>query len=237
MKWTLVTGGAKHLGSVICKRLAQDGLSVVVHYKTSEKEAQQVVQECLHLGVDAECIQGDFSSFTSTQQFISDYQKRFPDTLNLINIVGNYLLGSSLETSVEQWIDLLHTNFQAPYQLIRSCLPTLKKNQGSIINLGVTGLNSFRADTYDTAYAITKSSLLMLTKSLAVELAPFQVRVNMVSPGYLEEAIDLPEDLSLLPMNRPATRIEVADAIAFIISDKAKYITGQNLEVGGGLRL
>ena len=94
-----------------------------------------------------------------------------------------------------------------------------------------------RADVYSTAYTMTKASLLLLTKSLALELAPDQVRVNMISPGYLEDSVDLPMDLSKIPMQRPAKSEEVADVIAFLLSDKAYYLTGQNIEVAGGTRL
>lgn len=237
MKWSLVTGGAKNLGAVVCKELARQGYPVVVQYRNSAKEAQHIVKECLKYKVEAECIQGDFSTMESTQKFIDAYQKRFPETQNLINNVGNYFIGSSLKIPVDQWYDLFQTNLHAPYLLIRSLLPSLKKFQGSIINLGVAGLNSLRADTYATAYTMTKSGLLMLTKSLALELAPAHVRVNMVSPGYLEESVDLPKDLSKIPMQRPAKNQEVAEMIAFLLSDKAAYITGQNIEVAGGTRI
>lgn len=237
MKWSLVTGGAKNLGAEICQELARQGHSVVVHYRNSEKEAQNIVKECLKYHVNAECIQGDFSSIESTQKFIDTYLTRFSETENLINNVGNYFIGSSLKSSPELWVELFQTNLHAPYLLIRNLLPSIKKFQGSIINVGVAGLNFVHANVHATAYMMTKSGLLMLTKSLALELAPDQVRVNMVSPGYLEQSIDLPKDLSKIPMQRLAKNHEVAETILFLLSDQASYITGQNIEVAGGTRL
>lgn len=237
MGWTLVTGGAKNLGAVICIELARQGHSVVIHYKQSEEEAKSVLKECLKYNVSAEIIQGDFSTLESTLKFIDGYQKRFPETKNLINNVGNYLLGTSLKITPEQWYDLFQTNLHTPHVLINKLAPSIKKQQGSIINIGIAGLNALRADTYATAYTITKAGLLMLTKSLALELAPFDVRVNMVSPGYLENAVDMPKDLSKIPMQRAGSFTEVAEMVAFLLSNKAAYTTGQNIEIAGGVRL
>jgi NAD(P)-dependent dehydrogenase (short-subunit alcohol dehydrogenase family) len=237
MNWTLVTGGAKNLGAVLSKELASHGYPVVIHYKDSAQEAKNLVKECLKFGVEAECIQGDFSTLESTKKFINEYQRNFPDTQNLINNVGNFFLGSSLKASAEQWIDLFQTNLHAPYMLIQNLVPSIKKQKGSIINLGVAGLNSSRADIFSTAYTITKSALFTLTKSLALELAHDGVRVNMISPGYLTGSIDLPKDLSKIPMHRLGEKMEIAETALFLLSEKALYITGQNIEIAGGVRL
>lgn len=237
MKWCLVTGGAKNLGSVICQNLAEQGYPVVVHYRNSLKEAEDTVKKCLKFKVPVEYVQGDFSTYESTQKFLDEYQKRFSETQILINNIGNYFVGSAMATPVEQWYGLFQTNLHAPYLLVRGLLASIKKSQGSIINIGIAGLNTLRADVYSTAYSLTKSGLLMLTKSLAAELAAEQVRVNMISPGYLEKAVDLPKNLEKIPMQRPGSYQEVADMILYLLSDKARYITGQNIEVAGGTRL
>ena len=235
-KWTLVTGGGKRLGAELCMTLAGQGHNLVVHYHTSQAEALKVVSACRELGVKAEALRGDFSSQESTQKFIEAYLERFGETAHLINNVGNYLIKSALNMPIKEWYALFQTNLHAPFALIQALIPSLKRERGCIINIGIAGMEHLPADTYATAYSITKASLLMLTKSLAKELAPDHIRVNMVSPGYIDNAVDLP-DPSRLPMKRAATTQDVARAVEFLMDPKNGYITGQNIEVAGGVRL
>jgi len=235
--WTLVTGGSKRLGAEICKTLASNGYNILVHYNKSQKEALEIVHECKKLGVSADCISGDFASMPTLEDFIVRLTQSFPDISCLVNNVGNYIVGSVLATTPQQWNELFQVNLHAPYALIHSLIGSIKKNQGAIINIGIAGINHIPADLYSTAYTNTKLSLWMLTKSLAKDLASDRVTVNMVSPGYLDNAIDLPLDLTLLPMKRAATTNEVARVVAFLVDKENDYITGQNIEVSGGVRL
>jgi NAD(P)-dependent dehydrogenase (short-subunit alcohol dehydrogenase family) len=237
MVWTLVTGGSKRLGAEICRTLAQRGHSLLVHYYTGEKEALEVVRECRSLQVEAECIYGDFSNLDSLQTFIRTCKKRFPEIKNLINNVGPYLLKAGSETTIEEWMAIFQANLHVPFALDHAFISSISLNRGSIIHLGVVGLNGIRSDTKRTAYMSAKIALYQLTKSLAKELASEQVRVNMVSPGYLDNAVDLPEDLHALPMKRPASLHEAARVIAFLLDEESRYITGQNIEIGGGVNL
>lgn len=237
MKWTLVTGAAKKLGKEIALELAKSGRNIVVHYRNSQKEAEELVKKLRGLEVHAETICGDFSTSASTEQFISAYLKRFSETETLVCNVGNYILGSTLETSITDWQDILQTNLLTPLALIQALAPSLKRHKGQIINIGMVGCKEVRASTHASAYNTSKTALWMATSSLAKELAPDGVRVNMVSPGYLEESIDLPEKPSALPMGRLATFQEVAHAVAFLLDPRSSYITGQNLEVAGALKL
>ncbi len=237
MNWTLVTGGAKNLGAEICRTLAAQGHSIVVQYRYSESEAQAVAQSCRDLGVEAEIIQGDFSSIETTVLFIVNYLARFRETKYLVNNVGNYFIGTALQTPLLKWGELFQNNVHVPFALIQALAPSIKKNQGSIVNIGVAGLAHGRADIYTTGYSCAKEALCLLTKSLAKELAPAHVTVNMVSPGYLESSVDLPKDVSALPMQRPGSLTETAQLVAYLLSPAASYITGQNIETAGGLRL
>lgn len=238
MKWSLVTGGAKRLGKEIAAHLAKRKNNIVIHYRRSEKEAQDLAKHLMSLyGIHAETIQGDFTNREMTEDFINRYLNRFEETQNLINNVGNYLIRSCQETCNTEWEDLFNINFLAPLFICNGLLPSLKKNKGSIINLGVSGLQTFKAESKTSAYTLSKIALLAYTKSLAKDLAKDQVRVNMVSPGYLENAVDLPPDIKRIPMQRAAKMEEVCDVIDFLLSEQSRYITGQNIEVAGGLNL
>lgn len=234
MSWTLVTGSAIGLGSAICLELAQKGHSLVIHYRESRKAAEDLQVQCQKFGVKAELIQGDLSN---PDPFLEEYKTRFPDTKNLIHNVGNYHIGTLLDTPIDIWKELYQINFFSAVQMMQALAPSIIAQKGSIINIGVTGMQSVPADIYATAYTSTKLALWMATKSLAKELAGKGVRVNMISPGYLENAVDLPTNLSILPQGKPVTLEETARLVAFLLDEANASITGQNIEIAGAVRL
>jgi NAD(P)-dependent dehydrogenase (short-subunit alcohol dehydrogenase family) len=132
---------------------------------------------------------------------------------------------------------LFQTNLYAPFALTKAFLPSITKAKGNIINIGIAGLNAPRASKTQASYDAIKMALLSLTKSLALDLATTGVRVNMVSPGYLTNSVVLPSDPLSLPMHRTGALDEVARAITFLIDPASSYITGQNIEVSGGVAL
>lgn len=235
MNWTVITGGAVRLGAALCRHLAAKGYPLIIHYHTSEKEAFELVKECQEMGVAAECIQGNFSSQETTLQFIESFKIRFGSVQNLICNVGNYHLGSPLSTPLETWQFLFQINYFSQLSFIQHCAPLIQKTQGSIITMGVVGIQNVVANLHRTAYNQTKLALWMLTKSLAKELAKDHVRVNMISPGFLSNSIDAPKNE--LPMGRYAQLEEVCEIVSFLLDPKQAYITGQNIEVAGGYGL
>jgi NAD(P)-dependent dehydrogenase (short-subunit alcohol dehydrogenase family) len=235
MKWTLVTGGAQRLGENICKKLAQNGHNVIIHYNTSFENAIKIAMECRNFGVESECIQGDFSTAFTTQDFIRNLLLKFPSIHHLINNVGNYLNIPLLNTSTEQWNALFQTNLNASFAITQALLPSIIKSKGRIINIGMAGISNFRTAKSCPAYSMTKIGLLALTRALAQELAPHNVCVNMVSPGQLENSVDL--DLTKLPMKRAETLEEIIRVIIFLLDKESEHITGQNIEISGGYAL
>ncbi|MDP1880970.1 MAG: SDR family oxidoreductase, partial [Parachlamydiaceae bacterium] len=199
--------------------------------------AEALALQCRSYGVDAQVIQGDFSSVESVLHFCQNYKKNFSETYALINNVGNYFIESSLNTPIETWTDLFQVNVHAPFILSQQLTPLFNKEKGRIINIGVSGLLRHSANTYSTAYNLTKECLWGMTKSLALELAPQSVTVNMVSPGILDISVEIPKNLSIIPMNKLGSSIEVTNAVLFLLNQSNDYITGQNIEVAGGLGL
>jgi len=171
MGWTLITGSAKRLGASIARTLAKAGFPVVIHFHQSEQEAEDVVTDCREFGVAAEKISGDFSSPDTIENFIGRYKTRFPDTDNLINNVGDFDATPSLSMPHDRWQQLFQSNLFAPVALTQQLLPAIKKAPGSIINIGMAGVNTLRAYPYATAYQAAKTALWLLTKTWGLELA------------------------------------------------------------------
>lgn len=237
MNCTLITGGAKGLGAAICQSLAKQGHSLIIHYNESHEDAKKLKSICEGYGVAVYLVQGAFSSKESVSHILSQVDKLNVPVKFLINNVGQYLIKSLLETSEDNWYDLFQVNVHAPFLLTKQLSDSIIRQQGSILNIGVAGLETRQADTYSSAYTITKQALLGVTKSLAKELAPQHVTVNMISPGYLENSVDLPKELASLPMRRPVGLEEVTSMVNYLLSDAAKNITGQNIEIAGGVRI
>lgn len=235
MQWTLVTGAAHGLGAAICEVLAKKKHHLLIHYRNSEQQANTLVETYLKEGIRCKAIQGDFSSTAGVEKFIQDCSS-FPIKY-LINNVGEYLKGNPLETPVEEWAKLFQTNLNTPIALCQAFSSEIVKWKGSILNIGVAGLDHIPSDTYTTAYSASKLSLLMFTKALAKQLASSGVNVNMLSLGYLEISVDLPKNSELLPMKRLGKLSEAAEVAAFLLDENNRYITGQNLEIAGGVRL
>jgi 3-oxoacyl-[acyl-carrier protein] reductase len=235
--WTLVTGGAKRLGSCLCLELASRGHNVVIHYRNSRNEALLLSKELQSYGVHSEIIQGDFSSGEGCIDFIRRYKDCFPLTKNLINNVGNYYISSFEKTPFDIFQLLFQTNVHAPFLLMQELLASIRIHKGSIINIGTASILQGRADTNSGVYTATKAALWSLTKSVARECAPDQVAVNMVSPGQLDISVSLPSDLSILPMKRAGTCAEVARVVGFLLQPENHYITAQNIEIAGACGL
>lgn len=236
MAWTLVTGGAKRLGAEMSLALARQGYDVIIHYNQSKEEALDIVSQCRHYNVQAEAIQGDFSTADSLKDFIARYTKQFPQTKNLINNVGNYIVKSIMQTSLDDWQALIQSNLTTPFVLIQALVPSIKSLTGSIVNIGTSGIKLESGNTHATAYQLTKTGLLVLTRAFAKELASDKIRINMVSPGYLENSIELPS-LHKIPMQRAGRCEEIARMVLFLLHSDSEYITGQNIEVAGGIGL
>jgi 3-oxoacyl-[acyl-carrier protein] reductase len=231
----LVTGGAKRLGRRLVEDLAARGYTVIVNYLSSESAADEVVAGIRARGGRARphrCDVGSSADVAAMFESIAATEGRLDV---LINNVGNYAPTPVLQLGVDQWDATLRSNLSGPFYCCRAGLP-LMTSGGCIVNIGYAGVEALVANPEATDYQVSKTGLLVLTKSLAAAAAPQGVRVNMVSPGQLANSVDLPDDVvATIPAGRAGTLDDMSAAITFLID--SDYVTGQNIDVAGGYRL
>lgn len=236
-KVALITGGARRIGARICRTLHNQGMRLVIHYRSSESEARSL-QEELH-GWRKESVmlvQGDILNVAKLKNLVHETVNSFGRLDVLINNASTFYSTPIGETTEQQWDDLLGTNLKAPFFLAQEAAPHLKKTRGCIINMAdIHGERPLK--TY-AVYSVAKAGLIMLTKSLARELGP-EVRVNAIAPG----AIVWPENeldemakqriISRTPLKAHGDPEDIARTVLFLIRD-ATFTTGHVIPVCGG---
>jgi 3-oxoacyl-[acyl-carrier protein] reductase len=146
-------------------------------------------------------------------------------------------VGPLLRFSPDDFDAVLRANLTACWRLIHGLLPRMPRGAG-IVNIGYAGVESLSGTTHNTAYLISKTGLLILTKSLAQALGPRGIRANMVSPGILSNSVEVPRKASdFVPLGELGETADVADAVEYLLGPKAGYVTGVNLDVAGGYNL
>ncbi len=238
-KVVLITGGARRVGAAICRNLHAHGASIMVHYRSSAKEARALQAELNLKRTDSVAlIQADLLNLTMLPNLVGDTVKRFGRLDVVINNASSFFPTAVGEINDKAWDDLIGTNLKAPLFLSQAAVGQLKKNHGCIIN--IVDIHAERPMKNYVVYSMAKAGLVNLTRSLARELAP-EVRVNGVAPG----AIIWPEDeawsdelsrqriINSTLLKRIGDPEDIAKAVYFLIAD-APYITGQIIAVDGG---
>ncbi|MBW8887161.1 MAG: SDR family oxidoreductase [Fibrobacteres bacterium] len=237
-KTALVTGSAKRLGRVIALRLAAEGYFTWVHYLSSRDEAAEVLETIRSAGGDGALVKGDVASSKQVAAMAERLRNDSGRLDLLVNNVGVYRTGDLASFPVQDFAATLRTNLVGAFDLIQGTLDLFPETGGSVVNIGYAGVGSLAGSTHNTAYLISKTGMLVLTKSLAQALGPRGIRVNMVSPGILDNSVELPRRTrDYVPLDRLGRCDDVAEAVAFLASGKASYITGVNLDVAGGYML
>jgi 3-oxoacyl-[acyl-carrier protein] reductase len=236
LRQALITGSSVRVGKAIALHLSQNGWFVHVHARTRTPEAEATLAEIHALGGQGTIVTGDIASREGCEELFSQIDPSQGLDL-LVNNIGVYRTGPLATLAPEDWNAMLRTNLDGTFHCSQLALPLLREG-ASIVNLGYVGVASLAGTLKTAAYSATKAGILVLTKSLALELAPRRIRVNMVSPGQLDNSVDLPEDYERrIPLGRPGTPAEIAGLVSWLASDAGAYITGQNIDVAGGLML
>lgn len=239
-KVAIVTGGSRGIGRAIAKVLGSAGGSVVITYKSSAQQAQEVVDE-ISKNSKAMAIQADSSKFEDAQRVVDEVLKNFGKIDILINNAGITKDNLLLRMSESDWDDVIETNLKGVFNFTKAVIKhMISQRSGKIINIAsVVGLigNPGQAN-----YAASKAGIIGFTKALAKEVASRNIQVNVVAPGYVETELTgkLSEEqkkrlFEMIPAKRIAKPEEIAYVVKFLASSESDYITGQVIVVDGGL--
>jgi len=240
----VITGGTKGIGKAIGRRLAQDGCAVILNYRSDADAARVALRDFDGLPGKAVAIQADVSVPAEAASLIEISVNRFGRLDILVNNVGPFLIRPLREMSDEDWRSILDGNLSSAFYCTRAALRVMRdRRSGNIINIGALNVEHSPVGVFEApAYYIAKSGVIMLTRSLARSEARFNIRVNAVSPGFIEtEAYRGYRDehkeawAGMIPLGRLGTPDDVAEAVKFLASEQAQYVTGAVLHVHGGL--
>lgn len=240
-KSALVTGASRGIGRSIALQLAEEGYNVAVNYAGSKEKAEAVVEGIKAKGVDSFAIQANVADADEVKAMIKEVVSQFGSLDVLVNNAGITRDNLLMRMKEQEWDDVIDTNLKGVFNCIQKATPQmLRQRSGAIINLssvvGAVG-NPGQAN-----YVATKAGVIGLTKSAARELASRGITVNAVAPGFIvSDMTDALSDelkeqmLTQIPLARFGQDTDIANTVAFLASDKAKYITGQTIHVNGGM--
>ena len=239
----LVTGGSRGIGKGIATRLAKEGASVAIAYKSNKGAAQLALRQLQALGSDCVAVETDITHAGRAEQLIRTVTDRYGRIDVLVNNVGDFKWGTLSESSIEDWENIFNSNLMTVMQMSRAALPPMRKGRwGRIINLGAVGAERAFGQAKISAYAAAKAAVVALSRSLALEEAKNGITVNVVNPSSMDEKeLTLEEARKIrdarFPIGRPPTVEDIAAAVSYFASEESEYVTGQVLNVSGGWML
>lgn len=239
-KNVLITGGSGGIGSAIACIFAQNGYNVGVVYNTGNESAERLCMELANEGAVCECFKCDVSSRKEVEKLFFDFHEKIGKVDVLINNSGIAQQKLFLDITPEDWQRIFDVNVTGVFNMCQLALSDmLEKKQGSIVN--VSSIWGVKGASCEAHYSATKAAVISLTESLAKEYGPSGIRVNCVAPGVIdtkmnahltdEDMASLAEETSVGRIGKPS---EIAEAVYFLASEKASFITGQTLVCDGG---
>ncbi len=240
-KIAIITGGSRGIGKGIVEIFAQHGANVAFTYSSSAEAANALADEVSKIGVKAKAYKSDAASFTEAQTLVEDVLKDFGSIDILINNAGITKDNLLMRISEADFDKVIEVNLKSVFNMTKAVQRTmLKKRKGSIINMSsVVGV---KGNAGQTNYAASKAGVIGFTKSVAIELGSRNIRCNAIAPGFIETEMTEKLDQAsvqmwreMIPLKRGGSPEDVANACVFLASDLSAYITGQVLNVDGGM--
>ncbi|QTQ09122.1 3-oxoacyl-[acyl-carrier-protein] reductase [Macrococcoides canis] len=241
MKTALVTGSSRGIGRSIALALADEGFNIIVNYSGNEQKAQQVVQEIIEKGQKAVAVKADVSNFDEVKAMIDEGTATFGSLDCIVNNAGITRDNLAMRMKREEFTDVIDTNLTGVFNVIQAASrQLLRQRAGTIIN--VSSIVASIGNAGQVNYVAAKAGVEGMTKTFAREFASRGIRVNAVAPGFIKsDMTDVLDDSlvqtmkSQIPLGEMGQPEDVAHMVAFLASDKAKYITGQTFHVNGGM--
>ena len=234
----VVTGGSRGIGAEIVKTLANENYKVILNYNNSKEQAEKIQQELLEQGKEIEIIKADVSKKEEAEKLIQFSLNKFNKIDILINNAGISQEGLFTDVTEEEWQKIINTNLNSVFYCTQQALKyMIQKQQGCIINIssiwGETGASC------EVAYSTTKAAINGMTKALAKEVGPSNIRVNAIAPGIIDT--DMNKKLTIeeleqikeeIPLNKIGKAIDIAKCVKWLVEDE--YTTGQIISINGG---
>lgn len=241
MSVALVTGGSRGIGRVISEKLAREGFNIAICYSGNESAAQETISECKKFGVQAMFIKADVSNETDVKNMFDEIKQLLGPVEVLVNNAGITKDGLLLRMSEEDYDAVLDTNLKGTFLCTKAAIKDmLKAKKGKIVN--ITSIVGVNGNAGQSNYAASKAGIIGFTKSVAREYGSKGINVNAVAPGFIQTDMTdkLPDDikdfyLKQIPAGRFGKSEDVANVVEFLASEKSDYVTGQVIEVTGGM--
>ncbi|MPS74273.1 MAG: 3-oxoacyl-ACP reductase FabG [Chryseobacterium sp.] len=241
MKCAIITGGSRGIGRAICLKLAEEkNYHILINYTSNQSAAEETLAKVQELGSTGGIVKFDVGNSEETQKVLGDWQEKNPDSVVevIVNNAGITRDGLFMWMKHEDWNNVINTSLNGFFNVTNFFIQKLLRNKyGRIINM--VSVSGVKGTAGQTNYSAAKAAVIGATKALAQEIAKRNITVNAVAPGFIKTDMtqDFNEDelKAMIPANRFGEAEEVADLVAFLASKKSSYITGEVININGGI--